>query len=221
MNDKMFKGQKGIVTPIELIFPISIVGAGGIGSWTVFALAKMGCLSLTVIDFDKVEEHNVPSQLYAPQDVGLSKVDALQKIIRTFTGTVIIPFSGKMQEFVASGLHLGSVVICAVDSMEERKKIWEIVKPMFGEVSLYIDARMGGEQLRVFCISPFNADSIVKYQKNMESVTKVDPTPCTEKTIIYNTFMVGACVASIVKKYAKRQSVDFEYNFDCSNFERV
>jgi hypothetical protein len=220
-DDKIFKRQLDIIKPIELMFPISIIGAGGIGSWTAFALAKMGCLSITSIDFDKVEEHNLPSQMFAPEDVGLSKVDALQKIIRTFTGTTIIPFSGKVQEYIASGLFLGKVVICAVDSLEERKKIWEMIKPLLGGIDLYIDARMGGDQLRIICVSPFNADSIVKYQKKMDSPILPDPTPCTERAVVYNTFMIGAMVASIVKKYAKKQDLDFDVMFDLVNLERV
>lgn len=219
--ENIYKRQLDIVKPSELGFPITVIGAGGIGSWTTLALAKMGADTITVIDFDTVEEHNLPSQFYSPEDVGKSKVDALQIITRTFTDAVPVPFNGKFEEYIASGLPLGRVVICAVDSLEARKKIWEVVKKLFGMVDLYIDARMGGDQLRVLCVSPYNADSIVKYQKKMDSTAPADPTPCTARSIIYNTFTMGGMIASIVKKYAKRQEIDFDYLFDLANFERV
>lgn len=220
-TQKVYKRQIDIIKPTELMFPITIIGAGGIGSWTAFALAKMGAYALTVVDFDKVEEHNTPSQLYGMDDIGLSKVDALQKIIRVFTGKTPVPFSGTAQEYAAAGLPFGKVVICAVDSLEERKKIWEIIRPLLGAIDLYIDARMGGDQLRLICVSPYNADSVIKYQKKMEKPGVPDPTPCTARSIIYNTFLIGGMVSSIVKRYAKKQDVDFDYMFDIARLERV
>lgn len=223
MNQNTYKRQLDIVKPNELLFPITIIGAGGIGSWTALALSKMGAIGLTLIDFDKVEEHNIPSQVYGPDDVGLSKVDALQKIINTFTNRAItpIPFSGKASEYAASGLPFGKVVICAVDSLEQRKGIWEIIRPLMGQVDLYVDCRMGGDQLRVICVSPYNADSVIKYQKKMDTPGTPDPTPCTARSVIYNTFLIGGMVASLVKRYAKREPIEFDYMFDIAQLARV
>jgi hypothetical protein len=219
-TNKVYKRQADIVKPNELMFPITIIGAGGIGSWTAFALAKMGANSLTVIDFDKIEEHNIPSQMFAPEDVGRDKVSALQEIILKFTGSTPIPFSGKVQEYAAAGLPFGKVVICAVDSLEERKVIWEIIRPILGAVDLYVDARMGGEQLRLLCVSPFSADSVIKYSKKMEDPGTPDPTPCTARAIGYGTGIIGHMIASIIKKYAKRQEIEFDYMFDITSLSR-
>lgn len=225
MNDeKVFQRQVDLVKPTELLFPITVIGCGGIGSWTSLFLAKMGAISLTLIDFDKVEAHNAPSQLYGPDDVGSHKVSALQQIISTFTGTTPIPFVGKVSEYAAKGLPFGRVVICAVDSLDERRKIWEIVKSLLapGGIDLYIDARMGGEQLRIMCISPYNADSILKYEKKMENIKqKEDPTPCTGRSIVYGTGTVGTFVASRVKRFAKRQPIEFDEMFSMETLERV
>lgn len=217
--DRIYKRQLDIVKPAELSFPITIIGAGGIGSWTTFALAKMGAQAMTVIDFDRVETHNTPSQIYAPDDVGKSKVSALQVIIRTFTGTTIIPFDGKVQEYAAAGLAFGQVVICAVDSLEERKRIWQFIKPLLGSIDLYVDARMGGDTLRLLAVSPFSADSVAKYDKKMESTKPAHEEPCTARAVAYNTFIIGGMVASIVKKYAKKQNVEFDYIFDIANLQ--
>lgn len=220
---KIYKRQQDLVKPNDLLFPITIIGVGGIGSHVAFHLAKMGATHLTIIDPDKVEEHNIPSQLYSIDDVGTHKVSALQQIINKFSPGKItpIPFVGTVQEYGASELPFGRIVICAVDSLEERRKIWEIIRPLLGGIDLYIDVRMGGEQLRLFCVSPFSADSIVKYQKNMDSTRPADPTPCTMRSITYNTGMSGVVVTSLVKRYVKKESINFEYNVDITNIGNV
>ena len=57
-----YKNQSDIFTPIDI--PIHIIGIGGIGSWTAFILAKMGCQDINLYDFDEVEDHNIASQIY-------------------------------------------------------------------------------------------------------------------------------------------------------------
>lgn len=223
MNSNIYKRQSDLITPNQLLFPITIIGAGGIGSWASLALAKMGAISLTIIDFDKIEIHNTASQVYGADDVGRSKVDALQEIINRFTHRQVTPitFFGTAAEYSASGLPFGRVVISAVDSLEERKKIWELVRPLMGAIDLYMDCRMGGEQLRILCVSPYNADSVLKYQKKMDAPVTADPTPCTSRAVSYNTFMIGGMIASLVKRYARRETIGFDYMWDVARLEKV
>src|SRR3989304_1851615 len=82
-----FLRQLELVPPEALETPVAVVGCGGIGSFAALALAKMGCRHLTLYDDDKVEEHNLPNQLYRPADVGRPKAEALAEIVRAFTGT--------------------------------------------------------------------------------------------------------------------------------------
>src|SRR5207244_2983363 len=82
--------QLDLITPGELKLPITVVGAGGIGSPTALALAKMGCSRLTVYDPDLVEPHNLPNQFYRLKDSARPKVEALRDLIRSFTGLEIV-----------------------------------------------------------------------------------------------------------------------------------
>ena len=52
---------------------ILICGVGALGSWLVDLLARQGYNSLTVIDFDKVENANFGTQNYGKEDVGRLK----------------------------------------------------------------------------------------------------------------------------------------------------
>ena len=44
---------------------VAIVGIGGVGSWSVEALARSGVEKLTLIDFDHIAESNINRQIHA------------------------------------------------------------------------------------------------------------------------------------------------------------
>lgn len=58
---------------------VAVVGIGGVGSWTVEALARSGVGQLTLIDLDHVAESNINRQIHAVTDtVGQAKVLAMR-----------------------------------------------------------------------------------------------------------------------------------------------
>lgn len=58
---------------------VCVVGVGGVGSWSVEALARSGIGSLTLVDFDEVCISNVNRQLPAlTSEIGKSKVQVLK-----------------------------------------------------------------------------------------------------------------------------------------------
>lgn len=62
---------------------VCVVGVGGVGSWTVEALARSGVGRLTLIDLDEVCVTNINRQLPALGDtVGRAKVDVLAERVR-------------------------------------------------------------------------------------------------------------------------------------------
>ncbi len=62
---------------------VCVVGVGGVGSWTVEALARSGVGTLTLIDLDEVCVTNINRQLPALGDtIGRAKVDVLAERVR-------------------------------------------------------------------------------------------------------------------------------------------
>src|SRR5918993_3538656 len=60
---------------------VAVVGAGGLGSPTVLALAAAGVGTLTVIDDDEVEASNLQRQvMHRVSDVGRLKVDSAVRV---------------------------------------------------------------------------------------------------------------------------------------------
>ena len=56
---------------------VTLIGLGGIGSWTLLGLAKMGVQHLSAYDPDKVSPENVATQLYGQDMIGYPKAEAI------------------------------------------------------------------------------------------------------------------------------------------------
>src|SRR4030067_1181879 len=94
-----YSRQADVVQVDLLDFPVTIVGAGGIGSPTALAVAKMGVKDLMVIDFDRVEAHNVPNQvLYPPDGVGELKVVLLARELAHLSSVDILAVEGRVPD---------------------------------------------------------------------------------------------------------------------------
>ncbi|MBI3954364.1 MAG: ThiF family adenylyltransferase [Chloroflexi bacterium] len=204
-----FWRQQDIVSSDELDVPIVVIGAGGIGSPTVLALAKMGCTQLTVYDDDLVESHNIPNQLFLLDDIGRPKVEALAHLVQGFTGTSI----RTVQERVA-GQRLQGIVISGVDTMSSRHDIWQRSIKYKPQVRLYVDARMGAEVCRIYSINPVDPDDVRLYEETLYTDEEATEEPCTARSIIYNVFGIAALIGNQVKKHAKGEEMAKEIIFD-------
>ena len=70
---------------------VVVVGVGGVGSWTVEALARSGVGTLTLIDLDEVCLSNTNRQIHATGDtVGHAKVDVLAQRVRTIAPNIVV-----------------------------------------------------------------------------------------------------------------------------------
>jgi len=208
MQETAFLRQMDICPPGKLQFPITIIGAGSIGSATALVLCKMGCGNITVWDDDALEEHNVPNQLCVPDAVGRSKVHALSDLVEDLTGVRV-----KINDMRYRGQKLRGMVIAAVDSMNVRKVIWDRVK-LDTDVPLLIDARMGAEVGRIYCVRPCNIDSITLYEENLYTSDEAEQLPCSARAIIYCPVIMAGIVASQVKAFALDEPVFGEIVFD-------
>ncbi len=61
---------------------VGLAGAGGLGSNCAVLLARSGIGRLVIADFDRVSPSNLNRQHFFPEHLGLSKVVALERVIR-------------------------------------------------------------------------------------------------------------------------------------------
>jgi molybdopterin/thiamine biosynthesis adenylyltransferase len=192
--------------------PITIVGAGSIGSFTCLMLAKVGFSNITVVDFDTVEEHNLPNQFFPLDSVGKLKTHALQGMIKVFTGVDIRVHSQRFNDTVLEG-----VVIMAVDKMDVRQEIFKVFFKSDNCLG-FIDARMGGLEFRVFTITHDTMDRWIWYPDG-EAVQE----RCGERSIIYNVGCVSSIVTAQVCRLVQGKEIDPEIvcSMDAFNLMKV
>jgi adenylyltransferase/sulfurtransferase len=201
------------------IQPITIIGAGGIGSPTTLALTKMGAQTVEVFDFDKIEEHNLPNQLLpeilnSKTTIGVPKVIALKAMCYAMTGTII---DAKEEEY--KNQPLNDIVIAATDSMSSRKIIYEQCIEQCK--TIYIDARMAGESFQINVINPMSSTDREFYEKNFYTDEEGDKIKCTEKAIIYNTLAIASEIANIVKRLTNGEKVNRRLDFSFKTNRRA
>lgn len=178
---------------------VTVIGCGAVGSFTAFTLAKMGVGLITVYDDDRVEEHNIPNQLFSIRDCGLFKAEALRDMVEHFHG---VDVEANPVRYVDQ--PLAGIVIVAVDSMDARISIWEHVRYRVG-IDLFIDSRMGAEVGKVLAIRPADVGDVELYESTHHPSAEALPERCTEKAIIYTVLGIAAVVCGKVKKHLAGQ----------------
>jgi len=176
---------------------VTIIGCGGIGSFVAFALAKLGVKRFELYDGDKIESHNLPNQCFFPTQVGDNKANALALIVEEF-GEAECVRHDKMWE----GEDLDEIVISAVDDMKVRKQIWEACK-LKPSVSLFVDGRIGGEDVKVISVKPTDIDDIKRYEATLFENKDAEELPCTARAIIDVAFLVTALIVRAVRGFLK------------------
>lgn len=114
-----FEKVSGFFTPPTET--IHIIGCGSVGSCIAEALARCGVRKFALYDFDHVESKNVANQAFTVEDVGLLKVDALERHIKAINPEATVRKDAKGWQ----GKTLSGYVFLAADSMDVRRSFVE------------------------------------------------------------------------------------------------
>ena len=121
---------------------INIIGCGATGSWLTFFLLKMGFKNIHVYDYDDVEEHNLPNQMFMENHITLPKVDSIRNIYREFFNNDEERLTVHNIKITAENASsLTGVVFCCVDDMDARKYIYEMCFK-YGMAEYYSESRI-------------------------------------------------------------------------------
>lgn len=105
---------------------LTICGAGALGSNLADNLARQGFKQLRVIDRDRIEEHNVGTQLYGESEIGAWKVEVLRQRIFRATGVEIEAHRKDLDGRAAKSLlQDGGLVIDTFDNSASRRLVQE------------------------------------------------------------------------------------------------
>jgi hypothetical protein len=223
-----FDRQRDLLTPADLDhLNVDLVGAGSLGGALLLCLGKMGFgvrTRVTVTDFDRCEEHNLPTQWFRPGDVLLerSKVDALSDTVQWVLDFEIERVAERFTG--AEERRLGPIVVLAVDSLSERRAIWANLKTR-DDVQLLVDARSGGEVAEVHVVDLSRergaGEAWDAYEASLEG--EAFDAPCGQRSIVSTPIGGGAFVGSVVRSWGRGDAFPGRVTFDFRNFwgERV
>lgn len=98
---------------------VAVLGVGGLGGWSAYALACCGIGEMWLIDGDRVEISNLNRQiLYTESDLGLLKVEAAARRLRAFNSSMRVTATARRLESqveIADFIAGADVVIDAAD----------------------------------------------------------------------------------------------------------
>lgn len=198
-----YSDQTGIFDPSKFGYPVHLIGLGGIGSALVHPLVKLGVPMLHLWDYDpEIEPHNIPAQcIYRPSDVGDSKITAAANFLfrQEAANTCSVTYH---DEAVSESTPLTGVVISGVDSMKSRRAIWEAVA-WNPEVPLYLDGRIGGEELQLLACNPCDPDEVEWYGGELFDDEAMAELPCAERTVIHPPIVLSGLIVAQITAFAR------------------
>lgn len=203
-----YKGRQTVVSPI-------IGGAGGIGSWLAFFLARAG-FTPTVYDHDTFELHNMGGQLVDHAHIGSSKVDSLTDIINEFSDETI---NGIQELFTEKSMY-SPVMFSAFDNMSARKIMfdrWLKGSQSFTKYGAYkylpifIDGRLLMEQMQIFCIRREDKENIEDYKKNhLFDDSEAPDELCTAKQTTHSAAMIAGFMTGFFTNHISNVTLEEE-----------
>jgi len=115
-HEKLYRGADALARLGQV--RLTVCGAGAVGSNLVNNLVRQGVRHVTVIDDDRVEAHNVGTQVYAESDVGAFKVDVLQAEVFRAVGVEITAVRKRLEQRNVAKLLAGADLV--VDGFDNR-----------------------------------------------------------------------------------------------------
>jgi len=108
---------------------IVVCGAGAVGSNIAENLVRTGARNLTVIDDDRIEAHNLSTQIWSESDIGIFKAEALRNRLFRAVGAEIEPIRKRLNDANAKKLLAGAeLVIDGFDNAAGRQAVQQAVR---------------------------------------------------------------------------------------------
>jgi len=127
IHEKVYRGEKLLKKMSEQ--PFVICGVGAIGSNLVENMVRQGFKNFTVIDFDRVDDHNRHTQVWHKRDIGQLKTSVLKNYVYSIMGITVKDVCKKLEDLnVGKLLNKDSIVIDCFDNPESRKLIYDYCK---------------------------------------------------------------------------------------------
>jgi molybdopterin/thiamine biosynthesis adenylyltransferase len=136
LHEEIYRGSAGLAKLSAL--QVVLCGAGAVGSNLADNLTRQGFSKLRAIDHDRIEEHNVSTQLYGVSEVGVWKVEALRNRIFRGAGVEIETERKELTERNAGALLKDADVILDTFDNSAARQLVQIEARRVGKPCLHI-----------------------------------------------------------------------------------
>ena len=197
---------------------VMIVGLGGVGGYTLEALARCGIEKFTIIDFDKVDETNINRQLIANiNTIGKYKVDLFEDRIKEINPSCeVIAIKEKLTEDNVSSVieeYKPTFVVDACDDIKVKKALIKITSlagiPFIS--SMGTGKRLDPSKLEITTLDRTSYDPIArilrkfvkdeKINKKIVVVASKEVPIKTEGATIASCSFVPSCAGLLIASY--------------------
>ena len=163
---------------------VLLIGCGGGNTIIAFALASMGCHSLTICDPDIWEEHNRNRVWIPSKHVGRSKANSVKALINTYHPEIRVKaFSRRAEELPSSVYDAADIIIVGSDGESGRvytnRRAIEFAKPaIFPAAGIYVanDNKLSALGGSVQVVKPFDSPCF-------ECINKIDADKIVAETL--------------------------------------
>lgn len=180
---------------------LNVIGCGGIGGSILPLLVTMGFGRYILWDDDVMDERNVASTIaFRPSDIGRPKVEVLEEYLRDHGAGDI---ETHQRLFGPDSDQLEGLVVSGVDSMVARQTIWPAIawNPL---IPLYLDGRIGGQQLTLLVVEPFDPDQVEWYEGScLLSDSETLPLPCAARSVAYSAAALGPLMGAMLAAWSR------------------
>ena len=204
---------------------VAVFGLGGVGSFSVEALARSGIGKLTLVDRDKIEPSNLNRQIEAVIDtVGTDKTAAFEKRLLSINPDIkLIKKKVSVDENTVESCfeEKPDYVIDAIDSTDGKLAIWKYCQKNSIPFIACLGAarRLEPEQLIVTTLNKTEKDPLARKlrylarQQGMDLKIKVvcskeDPLPMNESGVLGSMIFVPATAGLICRKECLKELLD-------------
>lgn len=178
---------------------VTVVGAGGIGSWVTMCLSRIGC-HVHLFDADKFEVHNMGGQLVRASDLGRNKVEAVHEICEELVGAPNCRISA-IPYMYDDDSATSPIMISAVDSMEARKLIFEKWHRNYGDRddAIFIDGRLLAEDYQVLSVTRGFGDN---YRATIVEDDSIPTENCSLKSTTHCSLGIASDMVGCLTNFA-------------------
>jgi molybdopterin/thiamine biosynthesis adenylyltransferase len=123
-HEQIYRGADAVARLADI--RVTLCGAGALGSHLADNLVRQGFRSLRVIDRDRVEEHNISTQIYHEADIGAWKAEVLRHRLFRAAGVEIESITKELSDRnVRSLLKETALVLDTFDNSTSRRLVQE------------------------------------------------------------------------------------------------